>query len=332
VTASPAGTARAIAGVPGSPNTVALFGGRRANNDFRSGLRVRAGMWLDDCQRCGVEADYFFLGDSTDRFAAGSPDGSAVIARPFVDVLSGVPAAELVSFPGVVAGSVGVESSSEFHGWGVRAVHNLCCDPCGRFDLTLGYRYLNLTDELTIVEDLTALAQPGVVPGTRLQILDRFRIENEFHGPSVGANFERRYGRWFVGGRAAVALGVTRQEVTIDGATAITAPGGPTTRFVGGLLAQPTNIGRVTDHAFAVVPEVGFRVGAQLTPCLRGFVGYDFLYWSDVARAGDQIDPRVNTNQLPPPLPLTGPEVPARTGRTTDFWVQGVSAGVEWRF
>jgi hypothetical protein len=52
-----------------------------------------------------------------------------------------------------------------------------------------------------------------------------------------------------------------------------------------------------------VVPEVGVKVGYQVTPHLRAQVGYDFLYWSDVVRPGSQIDPLINTNLIPPATP-----------------------------
>ena len=45
---------------------------------------------------------------------------------------------------------------------------------------------------------------------------------------------------------------------------------------------------------FAVLPEFGFDVGYQLTSRWRSFIGYNFLYISDVARPGNQIDGGVN--------------------------------------
>jgi hypothetical protein len=64
-------------------------------------------------------------------------------------------------------------------------------------------------------------------------------------------------------------------------------------------------------------------------------VGYTFLYWSQVVRPGNQIDTTVNTTQVPthPEFgPLTGPAQPMVPFRTTDFWAQGISLGVEVTF
>ena len=56
------------------------------------------------------------------------------------------------------------------------------------------------------------------------------------------------------------------------------------------MFAQPTNIGHYSRNVFAVVPEVGLSVGFEVTAWLRLSLGYNFLYWSDVVRPGEQID------------------------------------------
>jgi hypothetical protein len=330
VTAAPPGTAEANTGGV-LPPTVVSIGGQRLNNDFRNGLRVGSGIWLDDGRTFGLEGDFLFLGQSRERFVAGS-DGSQILARPFFNSSTGLPDAQLVSFPGLTAGTVAADSTSNLIGGGVNLLHNLCCDPCGRMDLLVGYRYLNLRDDLRITEDLTGLGGAGVPAGTRFLISDRFRASNDFHGAVIGANAERGFGPWFVGVRASAALGVVHEVVTVDGTTSITPPGGAAAVYPGGLLALPTNIGRFSRDRFAVVPEVRLRAGCQVTDGLRVFAGYNMLYWSDVARSGDQIDPRVNPGQIPPPVSLVGPAVPAALFRTTDFWGQGVSVGAEFRF
>ncbi len=329
VTTSPAGTPRA-AGVLGPPTTVVAFGATRVNDDFRNGFRLTGGLWLDDVQTCGVEGNFFFLGRSRQGFAAAS-DGTTVLARPFFNVVTGLPDAELVAFPGL-AGRVGVDATSDVIGGGVNARHNLCCTPCGRLDFLWGYRYLGLTDEVTVAEDLTATVAAGrVLPGSRYQIADRFRTENQFHGGVIGLAGERRFGNWFVAGRTSVAFGGVRQITSIDGSTTITPPGGSAVSLPDGLLALPSNSGRGERTEFAVLPEVNLRAGVQVTDTARVYAGYNLLYLSSVARAGDQIDLRVNPNQLPP-VAGGGPTFPQQPGRTTDFFIQGVSLGVELRF
>jgi hypothetical protein len=329
---APPGTPQAVAGTFANPTTHVLFGGQRANNDFRNGFRLSGGVWLNCDQTCGLEGEFFFLGRSRDRFAAGS-DGSQVIGRPFFNALLGRPDVELVSFPGVVAGTLTVDSRSTAIGGGVNAVHNLCCDPCGRVDLLWGYRYFNLTDDVTVREDLTSLGGPGRVPaGFHFQIADHFRTENNFHGGVIGLAAERRFSVLFVGLRASVALGVDQQFTDIGGRTVITPPGGPPQTLPGGLLALPSNVGHYDRTVFAVLPQVGLRGGMQLTDYVRVYAGYDFVYLSNVLRAGDQIDLRVNPNLLPPAQGAGGPALPAYAPRHTDFWLQGVSLGLQVRF
>jgi Putative beta barrel porin-7 (BBP7) len=203
-------------------------------------------------------------------------------------------------------------------------------------DIIFGYRYFNLTDELIIREDLTSLpGRIGVPAGTRFMIEDRFRTENNFHGGVIGVTGERRFGRNFVGYRTSVALGVNHQVTEISGFTIINAPApnnGVNGRFPGGLLTQPTNIGRYTNDVFAVMPEIGLKLGRQLTPHFRAYVGYNFLYLSNVQRAGDAISLRVNPTQIAPSQTLTGPAAPVFTPKATDFWLQGMSVGLEGRF
>jgi len=81
------------------------------------------------------------------------------------------------------------------------------------------------------------------------------------------------------------------------------------------------------------VPELDVHVGYLVRPNLRLLAGYSLLFIPQVLRAGEQIDPVINTQLLPPNVsPVTGPQRPAFPNRDSDLWVQGVNLGVEWRF
>lgn len=332
ITTAPPGAPRATAGTLGDPNTQVLFGNQRVNDDFRNGYRLRAGMWLNDEQTFGIEGNFFFLGRSRQGGVAGANGsvGSPIITRPFNNAVTGQQDAELVSFPGVLAGTVSADATSDVIGGGFNFLCNICCNPCGRFDLITGFRYMNLRDQVSITENLTALPGSGVTPGTNIIVQDRFNTNNDFYGGLIGGYYERRFGSMFVGVRSSIALGLSHQEIGINGSTTFIPPG---QTFPGGLLTQNSNIGSYTNDEFAVMPEVGVRFGAQITPRFRGFVGYDWLYWSTVSRAGDQIDLNLNPNQLPPAQqPYAGPAFPAVRTNVTDFWLQGISIGGEFRF
>jgi hypothetical protein len=331
-TASPSGTDRTLAGVLGSPNTATLFGSNRVNNDFRNGYRLNAGYWFDDCRKCGIEGDFLFLQNSTNGFAAAS-NGTQIIARPFVNSLTGLQDSELVSVPGALGGSLSVHTENKIIGGGVNGIKNVCGNACARLDFLLGFRYLNVSDEVHIRENLQALPGQVLVPaGTQFQISDRFATSNNFYGGLIGLSGEKQRGMFFVGGRVTVAFGVNAQNIDIRGSTLTIPPTGPPTASIGGLLAQPSNIGHYNRSAFAVLPEAGIRAGILLTDHARVFLGYNFLYLSNVVRAGDQIDLRLNPNLLPPSSTGAGPSLPAFTPKTTDFWAQGISLGFELRY
>ena len=87
-----------------------------------------------------------------------------------------------------------------------------------------------------------------------------------------------------------LALGNTSSEVFIDGLTTITLPGAAPTTEPGSKLALPSNMGRYEQDSFSMVPELTARVNYQITPCWHASLAYTFVYWSHVARAGNQID------------------------------------------
>ncbi|HEY8503355.1 MAG TPA: BBP7 family outer membrane beta-barrel protein, partial [Gemmataceae bacterium] len=332
VTASPAGTPVAASGVLSDPGTVVLLGGRNLQSgDLRNGLRVHGGLWLDRCETVGIEGSYFFLEDRRDGGSFVS-SGVPQLSRPFFNASTGAPDAELVAFPGVVGGSVSVDSGSSFWGADANLRKMLCCDCNYRVDCLAGYRYLNLDETLTISEVLTVPPDgAGIPPGTRLFVRDRFRTLNEFHGGQIGLAARLLAGRAWADVTGKVALGVTRKLIDIGGDTTVLVPGQAPSPRPGGLLAQRTNSGRFRSDDFAVVPEATVRLGYRLTDNISAFAGYTFLYWSDVARPGDQIDTVLNPTQIPPGT-LQGPARPAFLDGDSDFWVQGVSVGLEVRY
>jgi hypothetical protein len=107
--------------------------------------------------------------------------------------------------------------------------------------------------------------------------------------------------------------------------------------FAGGLFAQPTNIGSHRRDVFAVVPEAGVNVGFRLTSWASIVAGYTFLYASNVARPGNQIDRVINPTQsgaidLTNPATLVGTARPRFKFEGSDFWAHGLNAGLAFQF
>ena len=335
VTASPAGTPQASAGQLNMPGTTILAGGNRVFTGMHSGVRARLGAWLDDCNMFGIEGSVTYLGADRLFFDHCMCDANGIVARPFIDVNPAVNRtnAEFVCFPGVVNGGVIVTGRTEYYGADANLRRNLICGENMRIDVIGGYRFLSLTDRVNVQENLVSLL--GGAVGSTIQVNDRFATDNRFHGGQLGLAGEIRGGKMFVDWRGTCALGAAIETVRIDGNTIFTSPGAASVIVPGGLLAQPSSIGTYHSTEFSVVPEANINVGADLTPHLRVFVGYTFLYWRPVVRAGDQINTVVNSSQLPTaagPGTLTGPAQPSFQFHRTDFHMQGIGLGAQLRF
>lgn len=346
---SPPGTSRRNAGVVGVPGNEILYGGEILD-DSRSGGRFRIGKWCDSCNWVGFETDFLFLDDESQDFSLCSI-GSHIIGRPFIDSSEG-PSSELVNFPDVVVGTAQIDAKTSLWSINPRLRVNLSCerfptcdpDPCAiggyRFDVLVGYRYMKLDDDLAIREQLvspsaTSTGQIPLIPRfddvTYFDIRDAFSSTNDFHGADIGLSWEGYRGPWSLELLGKVGIGNTRQKVDIRGSTTRTVAGNT---FVdpGGLLALETNIGSHSRDKFTVLPEMNATLGYSITPRTRLLVGYTYIYWNNVVRAGEQIDTTVNTDLLPDPQPTDGPARPAFTFVDSGYWAQGLSLGLDYRW
>lgn len=126
-----------------------------------------------------------------------------------------------------------------------------------------------------------------------------------------------------------LGIGATVRSLDTEGSTILNVPGQPAGTLAGGLLAPGAGVS-TSDCAFSLVPELRLNLGYQLTSNLEVFVGYDVMWWTNVIRAGDQINTRVNPGLLPPPI-TTGP-IPTAPVASSTFWAQGVNLGLIRRF
>jgi hypothetical protein len=329
LTASPPGTPRSQAGVLGAPGTTVLIGGERQDADFRQGYRLRLGGWCDDCQQKGFEIGFFSLCRTGDSYGAGS-DGSQILSRPFFDP-AGVPNAELVSFPGVLAGG-GVVNTDQTSILGFEALcRQSLCRTCDSYlDLLAGYRYLRFNEQVSIIESLI-VTDPSFPAGTTFTLEDRFRTRNYFNGATLGLAAGTVSGRCTFDVRGQLSFGKVCREVDISGHTTIASTGTAPVTYPGGLLTQSSNIGMHRSSDWTVIPELELNAGYRITDRFKVRLGYSFIYLTKFARAGDQIDTTVNSSLIPPGNP-SGPARPAYQERTTDFWMQGFNLGAEWQF
>jgi hypothetical protein len=331
-----------------APGTVILIGNGVLDPAPHSGVRATVGIWCDDDHCLGFEVSGFAL-PQRKRILGVTSDQFPLLARPFFEVNPGPffgEATEIAARPGLSTGTVTVSTSNEL--WGIEPSirHQICCSaPCCegwgyRVEALAGFRYLQLTDSLSILEDLqvaktTPPVSPALPNGGQAFVFDQFRTRNEFYGGQAGISGEVRKGPWTVGLEGKLALGATHQVVDINGSSLqIDAVTGAQQRAAGGLLALPTNIGHYTRDRFAVVPQLGLKLGYNFTEHVRLTVGYDLLYWNNVVRPGGQIDRGIDVTHIPF-FATTAAEQPTGLRRpgpllnSTDFWAQGFNVGLE---
>jgi hypothetical protein len=337
VTTSTAGTPVNEAGILGLPSTSVLFGESRLTDQARSGLRLTVGGWLDPHETTGLQASAFgLLIDNTD-FSADSAS-IPIIARPFFNVEPGFEGqdAELIAYPGLFNGQIDVRAKTSLIGAEALVRQRLAHECYCRVDGLVGFRYNRLHDRLQISDSRQVVgAGTGLAIGTTFVESDLFDTVNHFYGAEVGVIAELCRNQFFVEGTLKLALGNTHSRVEIDGNSTATVPvpGNPpqVANTPAGLLAQATNIGTYESDDFGVIPELGITVGYEFTPHLRATAGYTFMYWTGVARAGDQIDTNLNLSQLDVGG-LAGIPRPQFRRVTDDVWVQGLSLGLDYRY
>ena len=322
-TTSPEDTPQTDAGVLGQPDTGVLFGGSDLNDHLHTGGRIRLTKYVGPCY--SLEAGYTFLEQNSNEFFTSSAD-VPIIARPFFDVVGGEEVSGLTAFPELVAGSLAIRAQTELGFANLTVRRALRREPCRKVDLTVGYRYGRLKESLGFVE-INEAAQI-VVEGTTLELIDQFNTSNEFHGGEIGLVTELERDCWKLELVTKLCLGNTRSSVTIHGETIQNVPDEEPATFQGGFLAQGTNMGAYEQNSFSVIPEFNITLTRQLWCGWKAMFGYTFLFWTDVARPGDQIDRELNDSQFPPG-DLVGEPRPTFQYTSSDMWVQGFSLGFQ---
>lgn len=331
ITTSTPGTSQALAGVLGAPATTVLVGDGVLPYDGVFGGRFTIGHWLDDSEEHSILARYWVLANSTYDNNQVS-DGTTILAIPFANVDIAAEDSRLVGFPngqqGTLSGGINVHSVSQFHGGDVLLRTPIYRDCIRRWDLVAGYMF-SRQDENWEMNSVTGI-NPGTGIDTTVTMFDQFATTNEFHGGVLGLSIQRQVACYTVDILAKCAFGDMRQTTLINGGTT-TVSGGGTQVDNFGLFAQPTNIGFLEDNKFCVVPEVNMNIGYYICPCLKLYAGYSFIYWSSVARPGDQIDRVINTT-FQGPLPTGDRRPDHSTILSHNTWVHGVNVGLEYRF
>ncbi len=319
---------------------VGLFNGTGTNpttgldsTNARSGFRVTAGLWFDETHCGGFEASFLFLDQKRGFSATGTQDvGLAGIV--------GIPPRVLVNLPvdtppdldpGDLLTSI-TTGTSYFRLWGIEANFRRTVWWIGglSFDVLAGFRNMNMDETVTLGGDFTftepnpdeTTAGPEDGRTVHMSTVDTLQTHNQFYGGQVGASFCWHFYRLTLDGTAKFAVGGMAQQITSGGQTnvdagliepSIGAPFvlRPAATLPGGLLSS-TPMTTTNRNRISVLPELRADLGYQVTPNFRVFIGYNFIWWTNVAVVGDQTS-----------MSTTG---------TRDIWFQGLDFGVQLRF
>ena len=329
VTTGPIDVDPADAGVIGADGTRVLVGNERFNESYRTGGRITFGRVIEPV--CGRAIEFSYSGLEEDSRSVGLSDNRfQVLARPLFNTVDGVSDARLIAFPDVVGGSMGIISATEFQTAEILFRETYFETHGCRGEYFIGYRFARLDDLLQINESTESL--DGPTEGATFDLFDQFDTRNEFHGGQIGLRWTRQcHPCWSFDVATLIALGNTRGQAVIDGRTVATTADGDRTVNDAGLLAQSTNIGTYQEDKFSGIAELRLVGRRRFTRSLSATFGYTLLYWSDVLRAGEQIDTRINTTQVPPG-DLDGDPAPLFLSRRTGFWAQGFNLGLEYKY
>ncbi|MFM8174162.1 MAG: BBP7 family outer membrane beta-barrel protein [Pirellulaceae bacterium] len=325
-------------------------------NERRSGGRLRFGWGLARFPGIGIQGEYIGLADNTELFEEIS-NGSPTLGVPYLNATTGNEQMLGIAFRPANAqlphvGSIRVDGTSSFEGGSFHFNRLLCCNTscapawwgCESVPVQskwlglIGYRYLQLDESLSMQFNVNSPASPNGLNFSQTT-LDQFTTRNQFNGPDWGIQWSGRRGYWSMDLLMRTAMGVNRQVVSIDGSSTHISNGPPavTTNYDSGLFATTTNEGNYSRSRFAVIPEMGMTVGYQLTERCRFNVGYTFIYWSSIVRPGDQIDRELNPANIPAIINRnvttpTNPRKPNFDFVESDYWVQGLSLGMDYRW
>lgn len=250
----------------------------------------------------------------------------------------------LASFPDLARGGVKTVATSTL--WGLNA--DFFADPLlGDFqaggmslDVTFGYRYLNLSENLNITSSIQSIDPLFTVnfggqqfgPNNIAVVTDKFTTRNTFNGGQLGLRGSYAVGPFIMNLKGNVAIGKTYQTVTINGVSTLFRDQDFPIPLQGGILALPSNSGRFTHDAWSVVPEGAVNLELPVANWLRLWVGYNVLYWNSVVRPASQVTRSIDTRQVPTDVDYSpninlGSTQPTFLFHRSDFWAQGLTAG-----
>ncbi|MEX0819791.1 MAG: BBP7 family outer membrane beta-barrel protein [Pirellulaceae bacterium] len=310
------------------PQSPILFGNQDVGGGLQAGGRLTAGLWLDDCKESAVVLRAFANEGDNTPFAATTGD-TPILAVPFNDTF-GLPGPNSIIVGNVatntVPGAISASASNDVLGGDIyyRTRLDSGCD--FRIDLLGGFQYSRIDDDLVL-----ATASPGGGGTAAFSSRDLFEASNKFAAGELGLLGELNQGPVTIQMMGKIGLGNMQQKVAISG-TGLQG----NTATPGGIFAQnaafgfPFNGGVHERDVLAWSPEASVKLIWELRDNVSITVGYTFLYWTNVALAGDHVDTSINAPVIFGGAPNANN--PTFAFQDTDFWVQTIDIGFAVRY
>jgi hypothetical protein len=304
------------AGTPG------FLGSDASHFEGASGGRLALGTWFDAERTWGVEAAGFFLQPQSKTVGVQSDGtGNPSLSRPVV--VRDEPLLVPVSVPNFLAGALTSRTSVQLSGFEADFVWGAFRGSGCRVELLAGYRHLDLHESIGVVQASQAIAAVNsaafgpLLAGDSLLVSDQVGTSNHFDGGQVGARAEIDCGPCYGRLSGEAGLGANSQVIRAAGTTHLLLAGtADILPLPGGVSVGATETGRFARTRASFAGGLRAEAGCMVTSHFRLFAAYSLLYWGAVVRPGDQLG---DTGPVPP-------------FRTSDFWAQGVSGGVEVRW
>jgi hypothetical protein len=316
-------TLDAVPGALGQPRTRTLLDGDENLNPFYGFRGVLT--WMQP--EYEIELNGFMLLQQSRTFSARSTLGGsnpllAVALRNVTPPATGQEVAVVLATPGATSGTVTSSTSTQFWGLETNFYKPLFEAKCFGGGMIVGYRYLNLQDQVTLD------ASTSVPAAFHRVFSDTFETTNQFHGFQAGVRGSYKVlPTVTLDGNAKIALGVSAMESKIAGSTTTTFVTVPVVvNTPGGILAQSTNIGTRSSADFAYVSQGQLKACWAPVEWLHFCLGYELLFWSPVVRAGDQIDRNFNASRV------TGPTAPSGLLNTEGLFAHGIFGSIEFAY
>ncbi|MEL6107597.1 MAG: BBP7 family outer membrane beta-barrel protein [Planctomycetota bacterium] len=300
------------------PGVVTEFG-ETLDGGVSGGFRIDIGSYISD--DFGIGGRFTWIGENGDDYAAAGTEPAAdrSLGVPFFDTNISGENAEIINQDNLFAGNVQASFATEIYGAEAYARMALIKNKSAKVEFLAGYSYWNLEDMISLT---TSRVQTNPATGTTTNRFSLWETENEFNGGQLGFEMSMQRGRWSSRLLSKVHLGNMQRMVNIVGTSSQFTPPGAPTNTNSSLLVDARQ-GQQTSDEFAFIPEMNFALGYRFRDHVSFTVGYNFMYFDEVALAGEQINRVVDGT-------TAGQAVAAPTNftiRDGGLWVQGLTLG-----